>query len=90
MVDPVKVKCGSKEEFRAMFPEVAVFADAIRAEFGSGVKLVYAEESGRCVGTKSVCDPERTVNLSEMVLDSRPYAEIVAERERGWRNGKCK
>jgi len=75
MVDPVKVKCASKEEFRSLFPEVTAFADAMRKEFGNGVKLVYAEENGRCVGTKSVSDPERTVKLSEIELDCVPKVE---------------
>lgn len=71
-----------------MFPEVAAVADVVRAEFGAGVKLIYAEENGRSIGKRSVTDPERTVKLSEMVLDSRPYVEIVAEREKGKRRAK--
>jgi len=58
-----------------LFPEVTAFADAMRKEFGNGVKLVYAEENGRCVGTKSVSDPERTVKLSEIELDCVPKVE---------------
>lgn len=55
-----------------MFPEVTAIADAVRKEFGNGVKLVYAEENGRCVGTKSVSDPDRTVKVSEMELNFTP------------------
>ncbi|MXS81560.1 hypothetical protein [Nitrosomonas oligotropha] len=78
----------SRDQVRALFPEVTAVADKIRAEFGNGVKLVYAEEHGRCIGKRSVVDPDGLVKLSEMVLDSRPYAEIVAEREKGMKRAK--
>jgi len=80
MVDPVKVICRTADETKAMFPKVTEFADAIRKEFGNGVKLVYAEENGRCVGTRSVSDPDRTVKLSEIELDC--VAEVKSGRRK--------
>lgn len=38
---------------RRLFPDVTAFADKVRAEFGNGVKLVYAEENGRKIGKQS-------------------------------------
>ena len=61
-----------KEEFRALFPSVTEFADKCRAVFGDGVKLIYAEENGRCIGKRSVSDPENTVNVSEIEFDTKP------------------
>lgn len=82
-IDPVPVEGSvSREQVRALFPEVTAVAERVRAEFGNGVKLVYAEENGRCIGKRSVVDPDGVVKLSEMVLDSRPYAEILADREK--------
>ncbi|MBY0474202.1 MAG: hypothetical protein K2Q13_03960 [Nitrosomonas sp.] len=65
-----------------MFPECVAFADVCREVFGDGVKLVYAEENGRSIGNRSEHDPESVVNLKDMVLDSRPMGEIIAERDK--------
>jgi hypothetical protein len=81
---PVREKL-TKDQVRAMFPEVTAFADAMRKEFGDGVRLVYAEENGRCIGTKSVSDPERTVKVSEMCLDSSYFSDAT---ERSKHHGK--
>lgn len=63
------------------------FADECRAIFGDGVQLVYAKENGREIGKRSEVDPDRVVKLSEICLDSRLMAEILADRE-GKRRGK--
>ena len=76
-----------KDEVRRQFPTVVAFADECRAVFGDGVKLVYARENGREIGKRSEADPDRVVKLSEICLDSRPMAEILADRE-GKRRGK--
>lgn len=44
---------------RAEFPETSRIVDKFRAEFGPGVKLVYAEENGKTIGKK----PEPATNL---------------------------
>ena len=85
---PVKMEGLGREDVRRLFPEVVAFADAVRAEFGDGVKLVYAEENGRCIGERSVTDPERTVKLSEIELDPRPCAEIETGRKKEKRRAK--
>ncbi|MBS0424597.1 MAG: hypothetical protein JSR71_09300 [Proteobacteria bacterium] len=77
----------TKEQVRAMFPKVTEFADECRAVFGNGVKLVYAEENGRCIGKQSVSDPENTVKVSEMVFDPKPDDQD-GYRYKGKRNGK--
>lgn len=88
-IDPVPIVGNvTREQVREMFPEVTAFADAIRVEFGDGVKLVYAEENGRCIGERSVTDPERTVKLSEIELDPRPRAEIATGRKKEKRRAK--
>ncbi len=51
----------------------------MRDVFGPGVKLTYAEENGRKIGQRATVDPDRVVKLSEIVLDSRPMEEIIAE-----------
>lgn len=77
---PVREKL-TKDQVRAMFPEATAFADAMRKEFGDGVRLVYAEENGRCIGTKLVSDPERTVKVSEMCLDSSSFVDVTQRRK---------
>lgn len=62
-----------KREVRRLFPSVIDFADDCRAEFGDGVKLVYAKENGREIGKASVIDPENVVRLSEMCIDSDTF-----------------
>lgn len=66
-----------------MFPEVTAFADAVRREFGAGVKLVYAEENGRCIGRKTVLGD--VVRVSDMCLDSEEFANAT---ERSKQRGK--
>lgn len=62
-----------KDTVRRLFPSVIAFADACRAEFGDGVKLVYANENGREIGKASVIDPENVVDLREMCIDSHAF-----------------
>ena len=62
-----------KREVRRLFPSVIAFADACRAEFGDGVKLVYAKENGREIGKASVIDPERVIKASKMRIDSDAF-----------------
>ncbi len=38
---------------REMFPFAAQIVEELRAEFGPGVKLLYAEENGSSVGKKT-------------------------------------
>lgn len=77
---PVEGKL-TKERVRELFPEVTAFADAIRKEFGGGVRMVYAEENGRCIGAQSISDPDRVVKLSEMCIDSSYFADAAERRK---------
>lgn len=43
----------AREENRRNFPFAAAALDEMREVFGTGVKLVYAEENGKTVGKKS-------------------------------------
>lgn len=78
----------NKDDVRRLFPECIEFADKMRDVFGPGVKLTYAEENGRTIGHRATVDPDRVVKLSEIVLDSRPMDEIIAERDVGKSRGK--
>lgn len=40
-----------REENRARMPVIAAFVDSIKAEFGEGVKVLFAKENGYAVGT---------------------------------------
>lgn len=71
----------NKDEVRRLFPSCVDVADRFRDVFGPSVKLTYAEEGGRSIGKKSECDDEMTVCLSEIVLDSRPMGEVIADRD---------
>ena len=62
----------NKDEVRQLFPEVCAFADAVREEFGAGVKLVYACENGREIGKRSEFDPANVVRLSEIAENLKP------------------
>lgn len=73
----------NKDDVRKSFPKCIEFADKMRDVFGPGVKLTYAEENGRKIGHRATVDPDRVVKLSEIVLDSRPMSEIIAERDGG-------
>ena len=74
-----------KAQVRRLFPSVIAFADACRAEFGDGVKLVYAKENGREIGAASVIDPESVVRLSEICIDSHAFC---AADDKGNRRAK--
>lgn len=78
----------NKDDVRRLFPECIEFADKMRDVFGPGVKLTYAEENGLKIGQRATVDPDRVVKLSEIVLDSRPMDEIIAERDGGKSRGK--
>lgn len=67
---------------RRLFPKVIAFADACRAEFGDGVKLVYAKENGREIGKASVIDPERVIRASEMCIDSHAFCGDDKDKRR--------
>lgn len=71
-----------KDEVRRLFPNCVEFAGQVRDVFGPGIKLTYAEEGGRSIGKKSECDAEMVVSLYEIVLDSRPMSEVIADRDR--------
>ncbi len=44
----------TKEYVRENFPECVGVADAFRAEFGDGVKMVHAREGGKEIGKPGV------------------------------------
>lgn len=73
----------NKDDVRKHFPESVAFADLVRREFGAGVKLVYAEENGRCIGRKTVLGD--VVRVSDMCLDSAQFADAT---ERSKQRGK--
>ena len=54
---------------RADFPFATGVIDALRAEFGPGVRLVYAEENGRTLGRKPDDSKFRNVSLRDCVLE---------------------
>lgn len=76
----IKVVCRSAAETKAMFPEAFAFADLVRREFGAGVKLVYAEENGRCIGRKTVLGD--VVRVSDMCLDSAAFSDATERSKR--------
>lgn len=71
----------NKDDVRRLFPDVIAFADAVREEFGDGVKLVYACENGREIGKRSEFDPANVVSLSEIAGNLKPV--VVDERKVG-------
>ena len=71
-----------KDTVRRLFPSVIAFADECRAEFGDGVKLVYAEENGREIGNASVIDPENVLKLSEVCIDSHAFCVDDKDKRR--------
>ena len=81
----IKVVCESVDETKAMFPTCYAFADAVRREFGAGVKLVYAEEGGLCIGRRTVVDPERVLPIGDLCLGSSEFADAT---ERSKQRGK--
>lgn len=83
MDDLIEVKGISKDEVRRLFPTIIAFADEMRAVFGDGVKLVYAEENGYKMGKKIVYDPANSVKLSEMCFDP-----LVVDEKAGRKRGK--
>ncbi len=72
-----------KDAVRRVFPEVCAFADAVREEFGDGVKLVYACEDGREIGKKSDHKPEDAVKLADIVQNLEPVVGVDEQRKFG-------
>lgn len=65
---------------RERFPHAARFVDAMRDVFGAGVKLEYAEESGREVGTRDLAGV--AIPLNRMVLRA---PDVPAQKKKGKR-----
>jgi len=79
----------AKNEIRTMFKEVVAFADAVRAEFGPGVKLVYASENGNEIGQKSEHDPADVVRLIDIIDNVGPVVvEDVSNSYRSRKSGR--
>lgn len=76
----------NKDQIRQTFPEVIAFADAVRAEFGPGVKLVCASENGNEIGKKSEHDPADVVRLSDIIDNVGPV--VVEDVGSGYRSRK--
>lgn len=57
-----------RERNREMFPEFAKVVDEFRAAFGKKVKVLYAEENGKTLGTPTPED-RRGVPVSQGVRD---------------------
>lgn len=52
----------TREEFAERFPEAAAFAQAMRQEFGEGVRIVYARNrQGDVIKTKKAAEPPEKV-----------------------------
>ena len=66
------------DQNRAAFPFAAGVIDALRRQFGTGVRLVYAEENGATLGRKPDESRIRSVSLRDCVLDTKPK-----EKKRG-------
>lgn len=69
---------GERDSNRAAFPATARIIDELREVFGPDVKLVWAEENGREIGTREL--PGVAVPMSDMVLRT---PEIPAQGKRG-------
>jgi hypothetical protein len=41
-----------RQEIRELMPEIAELVDLLRDKFGSGVRVLYAEESGQSIGKR--------------------------------------
>jgi hypothetical protein len=79
----------NKNQIRQSFPGVIAFADAVRAEFGPGVKLVYASENGHEIGKKSEHDPADVVKLIDIIDNVGPIVvEDVGSGYRGRKSGR--
>jgi hypothetical protein len=79
----------NKDQIRQTFPEVIAFADAVRAEFGPGVKLVYASENGNEIGKKSEHDPADVVRLIDIIDNVGPIVvEDVSNSYRSRKSGR--
>lgn len=79
----------NKNQVRQLFPEVIAFADAVRAEFGPGVKLAYASENGNEIGKKSEHDPADVVRLNDIIDNVCPVVvEDAGSGYRGRKNGR--
>jgi len=73
----------SVEYVRENFPVSVEFADECRDVFGSGVKMVYANEGGKVIGKQFVGDDQ--VCMADVDLSPLLTAEQL---RRGGRGGK--
>lgn len=73
------------ENNRSSFPATALIVDEFRKVFGEGVKLVYAEESGKTIGRKPA-EPKRFMTADVWLKGSALVVDELARRntvERG-------
>ena len=71
----------SVEYVRENFPVSVEFADECRAVFGSGVKMVYANEGGNVIGRQSIGGYE--VCMADVDLSPLLTAEQIRRGGRG-------
>lgn len=72
------------DELRKEFPKCYEFIDEVVKTFGrDGIKrIVWIKEGDKELGKPSVSDPERTVKLSDTVLDSHYFADATENRKK--------
>lgn len=77
----------SVDELRKEFPKCYEFIDEVVKTFGrDGIKrVVWIKEGDKELGKPLVSDPERTVKVSEMCLDSSYFSDAT---ERSKHHGK--
>ena len=68
----------SKQNNREAFPNAAAIVDIFRAAFGDGVKLVYAKENGREIGSNA--EPRGCLN-SEQYLKLGQVGKLQKEKQ---------
>ena len=66
----------SREKNRAMFPEAARIVDELRAVFGPGVKLTWAQENGNEIG-------ERGPDGHPVIVEYKPQQDVSEKHTLG-------
>lgn len=54
-----------KSDNRKNFPKCTAVIDALRAEFGNGIKVTYVEENGKSIGKKQYWIKRVYIGLSQ-------------------------
>ena len=71
-----------RQSNRELFPNAAAIVDMFRAVFGDDVKLVYAKENGREIGSNK--EPHGCLN-SEQWLRLGQFGKVAVKTQKGKR-----